>query len=93
MATELVSVNTYICFALKTAKDREQPKGEGKEGYSYNIAKVDQIFNHLLKDRQIKLTKGHQILLLDELNGKKYYKWHNSFNHTTKNCIVFHNTT
>ena len=37
----------------------------------------------------LKLPKGVKIPSLDELKGKVYCKWHNSWSHSTKNCIVF----
>lgn len=31
---------------------------------------------------------GHKIPPPEELKNNKYYKWQNSFNHATSNCIV-----
>lgn len=54
------------------------------------MSKADKIFvDHLLKDKQFWLLYGHKLPPHEELTGKKYYKWHNSFNHATSNCIVF----
>ena len=53
IVAKLVSRNTYVYPALKPIKDKELSKseGEGKEGYSFDITKADQIYELLLKDR------------------------------------------
>ena len=58
----------------------------------FDISKADQIFDCLVKDKQIKLPEGHKILLADEIKAKKYCKWHHSWIHTTNNCTVFKNS-
>jgi len=62
----------------------------GKE-YSFDITKTDEIFDRLLKDEQLKLEDGHVLSSAEEVMGKKYCKWHNSWSHTTNNCVVFRN--
>ena len=57
MAVKLVGGSTYMCPALKLSKEKEPAKGEGRERYSFDITKADQIFDHLLKDGQINLSK------------------------------------
>ncbi|XP_059625911.1 uncharacterized protein LOC132268978 [Cornus florida] len=42
-------------------------------------------------DKQIILPKGHNIPSDTESKGKEFYKFHNSWNHTTNNCYVFRN--
>lgn len=37
-----------------------------------------------MKKGQVKLLKGHAILTKEEIGGKKYSKYHNSWNCTTK---------
>ena len=59
------------------SKDKEVAKPE-KESYLFDVSKVDQIFDCLVRGKQIKLPKGHKIPLADEINGKKYCKWHHS---------------
>jgi hypothetical protein len=59
------------------------------EKYSFDINKADQIFDFLLKEKQIQLFSNHNIPLADELKNKKYCKWHNSNSHRTNECKVF----
>lgn len=65
------------------------PKEEIK--YAFDITKADQISDHLLKDKQIKLLEGYKNPSMKELNEKKYCKWHNRWSHITKNCLVLWN--
>lgn len=44
--------------------------------YSFNIFKTNQIFNHLIANKVIKLLEEHIISLVEELKKKSYYKWH-----------------
>ncbi|XP_059635358.1 uncharacterized protein LOC132277518 [Cornus florida] len=59
--------------------------------YTFYMAKTEQSFDHLLDDKQIILPKGHNILSATDLKGKEFFKFHNSWNHTTNNCHVFRN--
>lgn len=61
---------------------------EDKIDYAFDVTKAGQIFDHLLKDKKIKLLDGHIIFQTDEIKGKRYYKWHNLYNHFTDNCII-----
>ena len=91
MITKLVHGKPYTCPALTPSKGKEVAKLD-KEAYLFNISKVGQIFDCLVKDKQIKLLKGHKTPLLEELKGKMYCKWHHSWTHTTNNCTVFMNS-
>ena len=77
MAAELVHGKPYTYPALTPSKDKKVDKPD-KEAYLFDISKVDQIFDCLVKDKQIKLSEGHKIPPADEIMGKKYYKWHHS---------------
>ncbi|KAM2346946.1 hypothetical protein ACFXTH_010622 [Malus domestica] len=57
--------------------------------YTFDITKVDAIFDQLLSAKIIKLWPGHNIPKAEELKGKIYCKYHNSSKHTTNNCVVF----
>ena len=46
-----------------------------REAYLFDISKADQIFDYLMKNKQIKLLKGHNILLTNEIKGTKCCKW------------------
>ncbi|KAG5068559.1 hypothetical protein JHK85_000936 [Glycine max] len=87
MAGEILHGKPYSCLVLKPNKG--QGPSDGKVEYDFDISKAYRIFEHLIKDQQIRLKKGHKIQSLDKLKGKKYCKWHNSYIHFTTNCIVF----
>ena len=48
--------------------------------------KTKEIFDFLVKEKFITFHKDHWIHNKDELRGKAYYKYHNSWNHTTNVC-------
>ena len=50
-----------------------------------------EIFDFLVKEKFITFPKDHQIPNKDELRGKAYCKYHNSWNHTTNACWGFKN--
>jgi hypothetical protein len=54
--------------------------------FDYDVNKAEQIFDILLKEKQLKLPKGHKFPTMQELHGRSYCKWHNSFTHTTNVC-------
>ncbi|KAK1698862.1 hypothetical protein QYE76_015559 [Lolium multiflorum] len=41
------------------------------------------------EEKQLKLPEGHKIPTVQELNGKPYCKWHNTFTHATNDCRVW----
>ena len=57
--------------------------------YSFDIYRADEFFNHLLEGKIIKLPDDVKLPYLEELKGKKYCKWHNSWTHSTNNCSIF----
>jgi hypothetical protein len=56
------------------------------KGFDFDESKVDQIFDLLLREKQLKLPEGHKFPTAQELQGRSYCKWHHSFTHTTNNC-------
>jgi hypothetical protein len=50
------------------------------------VSKVEQIFDLLLKEKQLKFPEGCKIPTAQELQGRSYCKWHNSFTHGTGDC-------
>ena len=90
MAGEFIYAKPYTYPALTPSKGKEVAKPE-KESYLFDISKVDRIFDCLVKDKKIKLPKGHKIPPVDEIKRKKYCKWHHPWMHTTNNFIVFRN--
>ncbi|KAK1619170.1 hypothetical protein QYE76_024687 [Lolium multiflorum] len=65
-----------------------KPQGPPR-GFEFDVTKAEQIFDLLLKEKQLKLPEGHKIPTAQELNGKPYCKWHNTFTHTTNDCRVW----
>ena len=59
--------------------------------YTFEVVKIEEIFDFLVKEKFITFPKDHQIPNKDELRGKTYYKYHNSWNHTTNACWGFRN--
>jgi hypothetical protein len=69
---------------------RSHPHTTQKEKvkFTFNIAKCDKIFDELLKHGNIKLP--HIIPPDEELKGRVYCKWHDSFLRNTNDCVIFH---
>ncbi|KAK1627382.1 hypothetical protein QYE76_001697 [Lolium multiflorum] len=65
-----------------------KPQGPPK-GFDFDVTKAEQIFDLLLKEKQLKVPEGHKIPTVQELNGKPYCKWHNSVSHATNDCRVW----
>ena len=53
--------------------------------------KIKEIFDFVVKEKFINFPKDHQIPSKDELRGKDYCKYQNSWNHTTNACWGFRN--
>jgi hypothetical protein len=56
------------------------------KGFDFDVSKVEQIFDLLLKEKQLKFPEGCKIPTAQELQGRSYCKWHNSFTHGTGDC-------
>jgi hypothetical protein len=59
-------------------------------GFDFDESKVEQIFNLLLREKQLKLPEGHKFPTAQELQGRPYCKWHHLFTHTTNDCKELH---
>jgi hypothetical protein len=53
------------------------------KGFDFDKSKVEQIFDLLLREKQLKLPEGHKFPIAQELQGRPYCKWHHLFTHTT----------
>ncbi|KAG4949558.1 hypothetical protein JHK86_042797 [Glycine max] len=78
MATKLDKGKLYSCLSLQPFKGKG---AKGKESYLFAISKAEQVFDYLAEKPP-----------LGELRNKRYCKWHNAYNHSTVNCLVFKNT-
>ena len=56
------------------------------KGFDFDVTKVEQIFDLLLKEKQLKLPENHKLPTAQELQGRLYCKWHHSFTHSTGEC-------
>ncbi|KAK1641559.1 hypothetical protein QYE76_059364 [Lolium multiflorum] len=57
-------------------------------GLDFDVSKTEQIFDLLLKEKQLKLPEGHKIPTTQEMNKRPYCKWHHTFTHATNDCKV-----
>jgi hypothetical protein len=62
-----------------------KPTGPAK-GFDFDVSKVEQIFDLLLKEKQLKFPEGYKPPTAQELKGRSYCKWHDSFTHSTSDC-------
>jgi hypothetical protein len=56
------------------------------KGFDFDVSKVEQIFDLLLKEKQLKLPEGCKFPIAQELQGRSFCKWHHSFTHNTNDC-------
>ena len=56
------------------------------KGFDFDVAKAEQIFDLLLKEKQLKLPENHKLPSVQELQGRLYCKWRHSFTHATNDC-------
>jgi hypothetical protein len=56
------------------------------KGFDFDESKIEQIFDLLLREKQLKLPEGHKFPTAQELQGRPYCKWHHLFTHTTNDC-------
>ena len=77
----------YVCTSLKPVKGKE--KANGSTCYSFNITKAEQIFDVLLKDKQIVIPDGKKLPSLNELKGQKFCKFYQIRGHITNICVRF----
>ena len=64
----------YTYALLTNIEKKDTMDHMTKKSYSFDINKINQIFDVLLKDKQIKLSDGHRILSKEEIKEKKYCK-------------------
>lgn len=67
---------------VKTAatekNDKAKKSAQGAHMYKTNtfkVSKAKEIFNILIKEGKVKLSKWYVILTKEEINGKEYYKY------------------
>jgi hypothetical protein len=60
------------------------------KGFDFDKSKVEQIFDLLLMEKQLKLPEDHKFPTAQELQGRPYCKWHHLFTHKTNDCKELH---
>jgi hypothetical protein len=60
------------------------------KGFDFDESKVEQIFDLLLREKQMKLPEGHKFPTSEELQGRPYCKWHHLFTHNTNDYKELH---
>ena len=85
----LSTIGTFTCSLLveKTLDLWKNAQIIGTQvQYTFEVVKIEEIFDFLVKEKFITFPKDHRIPNKDELRGKTYCKYHNSWNHTTNAC-------
>ena len=81
----LSTTGTFTCHLLveKTHDLWKKAQIVGMQvHYTFKVAKTKEIFDFLVKEKFITFPKDHRIPHKDELRGKTYCKYYNSWNHT-----------
>ncbi|CAL2238065.1 unnamed protein product [Prunus armeniaca] len=98
VVTEMAKLKHHIsCKVLtKPPKDQKPPPFTGgfvpskptqNKVYSFDLTKVDALFDEMLLQKAIETP--HRMPKPEELKGRQYCRWHNSWNHSTNSCVVF----
>ena len=77
----------FVCLALKPTPQKNCLK---KSKYTFDFTFCDHIFDILLTNNFIRIIDHNALPSTQNLDIITYCKWHNSSNHNTSDCIVFH---
>ena len=91
---DLSTTGTFTCPLLVEKTPNVWKKAQivhTQVQYTFEVAKTKEIFNFLVKEKFITFPKDHWTPNKDELRGKAYCEYHNSWNHTTNACWGFRN--
>ncbi|RYR26947.1 hypothetical protein Ahy_B02g061270 [Arachis hypogaea] len=89
---ELKKGPPYVCSLLKNLPTNEKSndsKLKSGKKYSFDISKSNQIFDVLLKDKQLILPEGRTLLSVKDLKENPYCKFHQATIHSTNSCVRF----
>ncbi|XP_073030718.1 uncharacterized protein [Primulina eburnea] len=59
--------------------------------YTFDVSKTEEVFDFLVKEKFITFPHDHRMPPTEELKGREYCKYHNSYNHAAKSCWAFKN--
>ncbi|KAK1641620.1 hypothetical protein QYE76_059425 [Lolium multiflorum] len=82
-----VAVAEWTRTAVPVSCKWVNPPGPPR-GFDFDVTKAEQIFDLLLKEKQLKLPEGHKIPTAQEMKKRPYCKWHHTFTHATNDCKV-----
>jgi hypothetical protein len=77
----------FVCLALKPTPQKNRLK---KSKYTFEFPFCDYVFDILLKNNFIRIIDHSALPFIQNLEELTYCKWHNSSDHNTYNCNVFH---
>ncbi|XP_073304159.1 uncharacterized protein [Primulina huaijiensis] len=83
-------------FELAAKKPAEAEKKSSSKlpkdiQYMFDVSKTNEVFDFLVKEKFITFPPDHRMPPKEELKGREYCKYHNSYNHATKSCWAFRN--
>ena len=76
-----------VYLALKPTPQKNQLS---KSKYTFDFNFYDHVFNLLLKNDFIRIIDHNALPSIQNLEELTCCNWHNSFDHNTSNCNVFH---
>jgi hypothetical protein len=82
-----IKSDPFVCLALKPTPQKSQLK-ESK--YTFEFIFYDHVFDVLLKNSFIRIIDHNTLPSVQNLEELTYCKWHNSSDHNTSNCNIFH---
>ena len=77
----------FVCLALKPTPQKNRLK---KSKCTFDFTFCDHDFDILLKNNFIRIIDHNALPFVKNLEELTYCKWHNSSNHNTSDCNVFH---
>ncbi|XP_058202578.1 uncharacterized protein LOC131317013 [Rhododendron vialii] len=87
---KLINKKPYFLETGRLEKtDLAASTGKSNRVYTFDITRAEAIFDQLMVDKLVKLHPGHKFPSPEEMKGREYCKYHNSWSHTTNNCIIF----
>jgi hypothetical protein len=82
-----VKSDPFVCLTLKPTPQKNWLK---KSKYTFDFTFCNHVFDILLKNNFIRIIDHSALSSIQNLEELTYCKWHNSSDHNTSNCNVFH---
>lgn len=70
---------------------RKRGGSSNTTAYTFDVSKTEEILDFLVQEQFITLPFGHILPSTEELQGKDYCKYHDTWTHSTNNCWAFRN--